>query len=262
MPYDRELEIKKLTAALEKSFCQWGHLYQNGGSDPFWADGINLNLVRNHIISAKRALENLMVQEQQEYSLFPSSYPDIYYRKTPDRVSDDFMAKADEIRERAVEQLALYEADPNFQYCLENHSKVFPNGETRATKNAGLSIYASGGLTRYRDCLESGDLVAMRRDFYEPYESKAKRWAEAAGKLRAYLAMEHRPEELIVVFDDDIGDEVDCFEDEQNDVCNRGETAAEKNRLSLKDQIQLAEQERTSKLQEKTAPREEQLSLF
>ena len=38
---------------LEKAYAQWQRLYENGGSDPFWPDGVNLNLVRNHIIYYK-----------------------------------------------------------------------------------------------------------------------------------------------------------------------------------------------------------------
>ena len=32
-------------------------VYENGCSDPFYADGLNLNLIRNHIIYRKRMIE-------------------------------------------------------------------------------------------------------------------------------------------------------------------------------------------------------------
>ena len=41
------------TAALENEYAQWDELFTKGGSDPFWTDGSNLNLVRNHIIYYK-----------------------------------------------------------------------------------------------------------------------------------------------------------------------------------------------------------------
>ena len=42
---------------LEKAYAQWESLYQQGGSDPFYPDGVNLNLVRNHILYFKRQIE-------------------------------------------------------------------------------------------------------------------------------------------------------------------------------------------------------------
>lgn len=35
---------------LEDSFNQWDHYRTQGGSDPFWPDGTNMNLIRNHIL--------------------------------------------------------------------------------------------------------------------------------------------------------------------------------------------------------------------
>lgn len=253
MPYDRDLELKKLTAALQNSFRQWDHLFQNGGSDPFWADGVNLNLVRNHIIFYKRDMEALARDGAQELSLFPTVLPDIYYRDTPDPVSPNYMAKADEIRERSTSQLALYEADPNFQYLLENHNLVFPKGETRATKAAGLSIWSSCGLSRYRECVESGDLVSMRRDFYEPYESKAVRWAETAAKLRAYLSMEHRQEDDSLVQDELYEDE--DFLDDADPALADDETPS-LDEVIKEARAQLAPEDKI------IPPRAEQLSLF
>ena len=40
-------------AELEKSYACWDHLKEYGGSDPFWPDGVSMNLVRNHIIYVK-----------------------------------------------------------------------------------------------------------------------------------------------------------------------------------------------------------------
>lgn len=134
-------------------------------------------------------MEELIAQEIDEPTLFPCQFPDIYYRKTPDKVSYDYMAKPDEIRTRARSQFALYEKDPNFRYILAHCKEAFPNGETRATKEAGLSFGLIAGLSRFQKCIEEDDLIAMRRNFYEPYEQKAIRWAEAAEKLRTYLSV-------------------------------------------------------------------------
>lgn len=63
--------------ALEESYARWEYMYENGCSDPFYEDGINLNLVRNHIIYYKQMLE-------KENSLF--DLPDVYYKELPPEV--------------------------------------------------------------------------------------------------------------------------------------------------------------------------------
>ena len=37
-------------AELEKEYAQWDEVFTNGGSDPFWTDGVGLDLIRNHIL--------------------------------------------------------------------------------------------------------------------------------------------------------------------------------------------------------------------
>lgn len=261
---DKDKELARLTKDLADSFRRWDLLAMNGGSDPFWSDGVNMNLVRNHILYQKRALQELVENEPAEFSLFEVSYPDIYYRETPSEVPGDYMVKADEIRQRAKEQLALYEADPNFQYCLENHYVVFPKGETRATKEAGLSIWKTCGLRRYREAVEDDDLIAMRRDFHEPYEEKAVRWAEGAKAMRGFLEMDHSlRDDTPVPSDYEMDDE--CPDDD----CENEDTFEEEvsDRVPLEAQIsgaraQLAPKEKIAQKERIPEPRAEQLSLF
>ena len=44
-------------AELEKEYAQWDEVFTNGGSDPFWTDGVNLFLIRSHILFYKEQLE-------------------------------------------------------------------------------------------------------------------------------------------------------------------------------------------------------------
>lgn len=187
MKKESEKSLEYYAMLLTREFGHWDHLYANGGHDPFHADGMNLNLTRNHILSYKRRIEEL-AHEDENPTLFPFQFPDIYYRKTPDEVSYDYMAKPEEIRARALSQFALYEQDPHFQYILAHYKEAFPSGDSRSTKEAGLSFGKFGGLSRYQKCIEEDDLISMRRNFYEPYELKAIRWAEAADELRRYLS--------------------------------------------------------------------------
>lgn len=76
--YGQEKEFKDvrqlLAENLEKAYERWDLLYKNGGSDPFWCDGTNLNLVRNHI---------LYYREQCEEVLEPKDYPEAYHKELP-----------------------------------------------------------------------------------------------------------------------------------------------------------------------------------
>ena len=73
-------------------------MYENGGSDPFWSDGSNANMVRNMIIHTKEIIE-------KENSLF--LLPDCFYRDIPPELPRDYMARPDEIRENARKAMEI-----------------------------------------------------------------------------------------------------------------------------------------------------------
>ena len=130
--------LTTLTKELTAEFDRWDNIYKNGGSDPFWEDGMGLNLIRNHIIYTKREIEKC-INEEKENTLFSSVYPDIYYRETPNEVSYKYMAREAEIRNRAKEQLALYEQNPDYQYIRDHYKEAFPHGEKKATREAKIN---------------------------------------------------------------------------------------------------------------------------
>ena len=74
---------------LEKAYAQWESLYLQGGSDPFYPDGVNLNLVRNHILYFKRQIE-------ETQPLYKNT--ELFRRELPPQVEDSYMARAEEIR--------------------------------------------------------------------------------------------------------------------------------------------------------------------
>lgn len=49
-----------LEERLKQDYEQWEYLREFGGSDPFWDDSSNMNLVRNHIIYGKREIAESM----------------------------------------------------------------------------------------------------------------------------------------------------------------------------------------------------------
>lgn len=103
MPVD---EKEKVIRRLIDSFQRWENLLRQGGQDPFATDGIDMNLVRNHIIADKQQIEKL----------FADKKPDIYHRPTPDVMPDTYMAKAEEIWYGAIEVLREYRTDGVYDF--------------------------------------------------------------------------------------------------------------------------------------------------
>ena len=63
-------------ASIVKECAIWENLRVCGGQDPFWPDGVNMNLTRNHVIYAKRCLREMAAEHGWEL-------PDEYYLQTP-----------------------------------------------------------------------------------------------------------------------------------------------------------------------------------
>ncbi len=62
-------QTEALKAKLKADIERWHYLRENGCSDPFWPDGTNLNLVRNHIIFDLREIASLD-QSDRQLSIF------------------------------------------------------------------------------------------------------------------------------------------------------------------------------------------------
>lgn len=52
-------ELQRLLAELERKHERHAHILKHGTIHPFWHDSMNLNLVRSHILAAKRAITAL-----------------------------------------------------------------------------------------------------------------------------------------------------------------------------------------------------------
>lgn len=90
---------------LISAYSRWKHLYKFGGQDPFWEDGCNMNLVRNHIIYYKKEIEKYYT---------PEEYPAEYYSPLPPKVDYKFMARKNEILENAKKSLEIYKSNSNY----------------------------------------------------------------------------------------------------------------------------------------------------
>lgn len=141
-----------LISALEQDFAHWDSLYKNGGQDPFWADGANLNLVRAHIIGRKREIE-------EECPLLAGM--GICTREVPPVVPDDYMARPDEIRANAKKAQEQFAADPNLAWLRDHRNELNPRQRSQTCIDNVIGYSAA-----LADAIEHDDLVAMRRFEY------------------------------------------------------------------------------------------------
>lgn len=139
-------EQQEAEKALEDSFERWEHLKEHGGSDPSWTDGVNMNLVRNHIIWEKARLEEL------------GYFPPVYYRETPPEMDRGYMARAEEIRAHARQALETYKNSGDYQYIRQNLHKLTDKQRKQVCARNILN-YAAG----LEGDIKSDDLVVMRR---------------------------------------------------------------------------------------------------
>lgn len=80
---EQELELLRKNLLHERAI--WEHINKNGCNDPFWADGCNMNLTRNHILSYRNEIANWC----EEHNL---PLPEEYFLKVPPEVDDYYMA--------------------------------------------------------------------------------------------------------------------------------------------------------------------------
>ena len=156
---------------LEKAYAQWESLYKQGGSDPFYPDGVNLNLVWNHILYFKRQIE-------ETQPLYKNS--EAYQRELPPQVEDGYMARAKEIRAHAKDALASYKADPYYQYLLHHWEELDDAGLKKTTIRAVLNYAHS-----LKTAIQEDDLVTMRR--HERAERTLDSFRACAEKVRDVL---------------------------------------------------------------------------
>ncbi len=137
---------------LRKSFNRWEDIYINGCNDPFHTDGTNLNLVRNHILSFKRQLEEKKL------------YPEIYYKETPPEVDYKYMAKSEEIIDSANKILNIYLNNEDYQYLISNINRLNKTQLKEITHLTSLN-YING----FKNAVVNRELVYMQRNLNTSY---------------------------------------------------------------------------------------------
>lgn len=167
-------------AELENLYKRWEHLYEHGGSDPFWSDGVNANMIKNQIIYCKNKIEN-------ENSLF--LLPDVYYRDIPPELPNDYMARPDEIRENARKAMAIIDADENLKF-VRKQSKNLSEKELKRLCIPAIIGYAEN----IRRAVAEDDLLTMRR--YEHPDRYLDSFRSAAERIRSLQFSENVNERL------------------------------------------------------------------
>ena len=95
---------------LTESKQRWLFLREHGGCDPFWSDGVNMNLVRNHIIYYRKHIEEACFAEGR---FFPEEYFDV---QIPPEVPNNYMAENGEHLERRLKSIFAFMNDgPTFE---------------------------------------------------------------------------------------------------------------------------------------------------
>lgn len=114
-----EEQIKLIAVEMERSFATWDKLRESGGQDPFWSDGTNMNLVRNHIIYYKNEL--LMLCGGTINGLLP----EVYYKATPPEVSDHYMAPKGKHLKRRLSNLRKNEGNEGDKVVYKAPARKF-----------------------------------------------------------------------------------------------------------------------------------------
>ena len=104
-----------LRAEIDRDYDLWNRIATHGCADPFWPDGVNLNLVRNHIIFKRRVLEE---RGAVQLNLFGEV---VNERPLPPEVPENYMVEDGDFSHR-LDKLSTYFPDivwgKGGEYCV------------------------------------------------------------------------------------------------------------------------------------------------
>lgn len=78
-------KVSECCQNIRQEIEHWKDINQNGCSDPFWSDGCNMNLTRNHIIYYQSKIREICTENRLPL-------PDEYYLAVPPEVNVNYMA--------------------------------------------------------------------------------------------------------------------------------------------------------------------------
>lgn len=74
-------------AEIRNEYQAWNEIAEHGCSDPFWPDGANMNIIRNHILCYKKQLISKAEKEN-------APIPQEAYWPVPPLVPEEYMVKS------------------------------------------------------------------------------------------------------------------------------------------------------------------------
>lgn len=114
-----KMTVEQILTEIEREYTRWNYIANNGCQDPFWPDGCNMKLVRNHIIywysilQTKKEAELAAIEahqahqaQQTQLSLFSESEEEndnvitFTIRPLPPEVPDNYMVSNCEYSDR------------------------------------------------------------------------------------------------------------------------------------------------------------------
>lgn len=148
-----EEQLQTLCASLKEDHIRWQKLYAEGGQDPCYTDGVNLNLIRNHILHFHEVAEKICRENRLER-------PTVLDEPVPPEVDVDYMAQKGKILAQAEKALAEAKACDAYLYLQSIKEEVLRHKElAEKTRISSVLSYVSG-----LECaIAEGDYVSMRR---------------------------------------------------------------------------------------------------
>lgn len=116
---------EKIRKDLEDEENRWKDIRKNGAGDPFWSDGVNINLVRNHIVHYVSGLRQLGLSADYEI---------------PPKVDQAFMARKRAILAKARRNIASLKKDRDYQYLLSISAEISEKERQKLGLLAGTGI--------------------------------------------------------------------------------------------------------------------------
>lgn len=82
----KEETVPELVEKIRERFDRWERIRRKGTTDPFWPDGMNMNLVRNHIFYYQDKLRGACKKERMKRCPIEAK------RRPPRQYSREYMA--------------------------------------------------------------------------------------------------------------------------------------------------------------------------
>ena len=105
-----EDKVKEYCQCIRREIEHWKDINQNGCNDPFWPDGCNMNLTRNHILYYQRKIAEICIEKHLPY-------PEAYYFSVPPEVDNFYMANLKQtLRVERLRQTGRITTGRKYQY--------------------------------------------------------------------------------------------------------------------------------------------------